>query len=123
MNRILVIDDEEVIALIVTHALTTSGFTIEMATNGIEGIKKFDEGHFDLVITDICMPGLDGNSLSKYIRHSERPFTPIIGITGTPWFAENNSFDAVLSKPFSIKTLVDTVKYLTEAPYRMTASG
>jgi len=123
MNHILVIDDEEVIALMITHALTKFGFDIAIAADGIEGLKKFEEGDFDLVITDIRMPGLDGNSLSRHIRRSNKKLTPIIGISGTPWLLMDRNFDAVLSKPFSIKTLVDTVKNLTAESYNMAATG
>lgn len=113
MGKILVIDDEEQVVLVLTMALSKYGFNVEIATNGVEGIKKFDEGCFDLVITDICMPGLGGNDVVKYVRNSEKCFTPVIGITGTPWLSEDAYFDAVITKPFSIEALVATVKSLT----------
>ncbi len=113
MGKILVIDDEEPIVLMLTMALSNCGLNVEIATNGVEGIKKFDEGCFDLVITDICMPGLDGNDVVKYVRNSEKYFTPVIGITGTPWLREDAYFDAVFNKPFSIEALVETVNSLT----------
>ncbi len=112
MGKILVIDDEEQVVLLLTMALSKCGFNVEIATNGVEGIKKFDEGHFDLVITDILMPGLGGNDVVKYVRNSEKYFTPVIGISGTPWLREDAYFDAVFNKPFSIEVLVDTVRNL-----------
>lgn len=115
MGKILVIDDEEQIVLMLAMALSKYGFDVEIATNGVEGIKKFDEECFDLVITDICMPGLGGNDVVKYVRHSEKYFTPVIGITGTPWLREDAYFDAVFTKPFSIEGLVETVSGLTAA--------
>lgn len=113
MHNILVIDDEKSIAFLTSIALSKSGFNVEKASDGLEGIKKFDEGHFDLVITDILMPGIDGNGVVQHIRNSRRQSTPVIGVSGTPWLLEDSDFDAVLSKPSSIKTLVDTVKNLT----------
>ncbi|MBW1694916.1 MAG: response regulator [Deltaproteobacteria bacterium] len=113
MHNILVIDDEKTIVSILTMALTKFGFNVETAGDGLEGIKKFDECNFDLVITDICMPALDGNGVVKHIRNSEKRYTPVIGMSGTPWLLVNGDFDAVLSKPTSIKTLVDTVKNVT----------
>jgi len=115
MGKILVIDDEEQIILMLTMALSKYGFNVEIASNGAEGIKKFDEGCFDLVITDICMPGLSGNDVVKYVRNSEKYFTPVIGISGTPWLLEDASFDAVFAKPFSIEGLVEAVNSLTAA--------
>ena len=115
MGKILVIDDEEQIALVLTMALSKYGFNVETATNGLDGVKKFDEECFDLVITDICMPGLGGNDVVKYVRNSDKYFTPVIGITGTPWLLEDEYFDAVFTKPFSIGGLIEAVSSLTAA--------
>ncbi len=113
MYNILVIDDEKSILHVLTIVLTNFGFNVETAVNGLEGIKKFDECNFDVVITDIRMPALDGNSVVRHIRNSEKRSTPVIGISGTPWLLRDSDFDAVLSKPASIKTLVDTVNNVT----------
>lgn len=115
MHNILIIEDEQSLAFLTTIALSKSGFNVEKAEDGLEGIRKFDEGHFDLVITDILMPGLDGNGVVRHIRNSKRQSTPVIGVSGTPWLLESSDFDAVLSKPSSIKTLVDTVRNLTSS--------
>ncbi len=116
MRNILVIDDEEAIVSMLTMALTIFGFNVETASDGLEGIKKFDEYNFDVVITDIHMPALDGNGVVRHIRNSVRQSTPVIAISGTPWLLANGDFDAILSKPSSIITLVDTVKSLTSSP-------
>lgn len=115
MGKILVIDDEEQIVLMLAMALSKYGFDVEIATNGVEGIKKFDEECFDLVITDICMPGLGGNDVVEYVRNSKKYFTPVIGITGTPWLCEDAYFDAVFTKPFAIGGLIEAVTSLTAA--------
>ena len=116
----MVIDDEESIAKMISIALKRCGFYVETAADGLKGIKKLDENNFDLVITDIRMPFLDGNGVVKHIRNSERRCTPVIGISGTPWHFEDHDFDAVLSKPTSIKTIVDTVKNLTRLQLKET---
>ncbi len=79
MHQILVIDDEEFILDTVREALTMNGQEVEVAANGQEGLQKFDDGSFDLVITDMQMPGLDGNNVVEHIRNSDRQFTPVIG--------------------------------------------
>ena len=114
MYNVLIIDDEKSILYVLTMALTKFGFNVETASDGLEGIKKFNACNFDVVITDIRMPALDGNGVVKHIRNSKRQYTPVIGMSGTPWFLEDGDFDAVLSKPTSIKTLVDTVKNVTQ---------
>ena len=115
MRNILVIDDEESIVIMITMALARYGFNVEIAADGIEGINKFDEGCFDLIITDIRMPGINGNGVVQHVRNSDKQFTPVVGISGTPWLLEDADFDAVLQKPFTIKTLVDTVYNLMTA--------
>jgi len=123
MHSILVIDNEESILLMITMALAKCGFNVEIAADGLEGIKKFDEGSFDLVVTDILMPRLNGNGVIQHIRNSEKKYTPVIAMSGTPWLVKNGDFDAVLPKPTSIQTLVDTVKNLTTTPLSAMASG
>ena len=113
MIKILVIDDEQLILGLVKQVLTKFGFEVETALDGKEGIQKFDTTEFDLVITDINMPGMDGNGVARHIRISEKNYTPIIGITGTPWLVEEKDFDLIIKKPFSIKLLVDSVINLT----------
>ncbi len=115
MRNILVIDDDESIVIMITMALARFGFNVEIAADGIEGIKKFEEGCFDLIITDIRMPGLSGNGVVRHVRNSAKQFTPVVGISGTPWLLEDADFDAVLQKPFTIKVLIDTVNNLTTA--------
>ena len=112
MPYILVIDDEKQILDIVKQALLRFGYDVEIALDGLEGIKKFDNNCFDLVITDIVMPGIDGNTVARHIRNSGKPNTPIIGFSGTPWLLENGEFDAVFPKPFSLKDLINTIQNL-----------
>lgn len=112
MRNILVIDDEEVLSRILSRALNQIGFNVDTAKDGTEGIVKFNNEIFDLVITDIRMPGADGIDVVRHIRDSLRKTTPVVGISGTPWLLEKGEFDVVLPKPFSLKTLTDTVRSL-----------
>ena len=114
MGRILAIDDEKAILDMLKRALVLFGFRVEVAGSGEEGIEKFKNEDFDVVVTDILMPGVDGISVLNYIRKSNRANTPVIGISGTPWLLQNESFDLILDKPFSIKSLVDSVKQFLE---------
>ena len=112
MNRILVIDDEPCILDLIREALTKVGYTIETASNGRQGVQRLKDASFDLVLTDMCMPDLDGACIVRHVRRSSRPLTPVIGISGTPWLLEGADCDAILPKPFPLKALVDTVKHL-----------
>ena len=112
MHSVLIIDDEKQILQMFRQVLPEFGFAVETAGDGKEGIQKFDRGCFDLVITDVLMPGIGGIEVAQYIRNS-RKNTPVIGISGTPWLLKDTDFDSVISKPFPITTLVDYVKNLT----------
>ena len=113
MCNILVIDDERMISDVLQQALTIHGHNVETASGGSDGLRMFEGGSFDLVITDVLMPDIDGIEVARCIRSSNKPKTPIIAMTGTPWLVKNNGFNRTISKPFSIKTLIDTVKELT----------
>jgi len=60
-------------------------------------------GDFDLVISDIQMPNMDGNEVARYIRNSDKSATPLIAITGFPGDLQKEMFDYSLIKPFSLK--------------------
>lgn len=113
MRKILLIDDEAMVLRMIEDVLLKFGYTVDIARNGQEGLRKFNETAYDLVITDILMPDIDGNSIARHIRTSERERTPIIGISGTPWKFGTQDFNCVLAKPFPIKTLVDNISALT----------
>jgi DNA-binding response OmpR family regulator len=112
MNRILVIDDEPDISDMIREALTRFGYTVETASNGRQGLQFLKDASFDLVVTDMYMPDLEGACIVRHVRSSSRPLTPVIGISGTPWLLEGAGCDAVLPKPFRLQALVDTVKHL-----------
>ena len=113
MVHILVIDDEKAMLNVVRTALSKAGFKVDIALDGQKGLQKFDNGHFGLVITDILMPGINGRDIVQHIRNSDRPYIPIIGFSGTPWLFEKNQFDAVFTKPFLLKELVNSVQHLS----------
>ena len=123
MCKILVIDDEKVIVSILQQLLEKFGHDVETAADGSEGIQKFDNDCFDMVITDICMPGVDGNSVAKHIRSSDKNHMPVIGMSGTPWVFENYSFDTILEKPFQLKALINSVEELLPIHTKAVAFG
>ncbi len=123
MCTILVIDDEKGILRVIEAALKRFGHDVEIALDGIEGIKKFDDGCYDMVITDLRMPRLDGKGVVQHIRNSRKNSVPIIGISGTPWQTQDSGFDAVLCKPFPLQDLVESVKKLTMIPTKAALSA
>lgn len=98
-----------------------------MAANGIQGVELFDAGRFDLVITDIAMPGMDGNKVARHIRKTGSDTPKIIAITGTPETVDESLFDKVIYKPFGINTLsrllTDMVDIFRFEPFYINTHG
>ncbi|MFT5697661.1 MAG: two-component system phosphate regulon sensor histidine kinase PhoR [Desulforhopalus sp.] len=79
--RILVIDDEQVIREGVQRALVTEGYQISKAEDGLAGLEMLKEQSFDIVLTDLMMPGMDGFAVLDWIRENQ-PHVQVIVITG-----------------------------------------
>lgn len=113
MKKILVIDDEQMIVNVISDILTNAGYDVVTANDGEEGLKRFEESDFDLVITDFNMPIYDGNETAKRIRDKKK--IPIVGITSTPADFDHRNLDIILEKPFSIEELTKCVNKLIQA--------
>ena len=79
-KRILIVDDDPDVHDLLTVALRDTGRYLECASDGVEGLKKFEGGRWDLVITDVIMPHMDGMELLARV-HSLRPETPVVVMT------------------------------------------
>ena len=108
-NRILVIDDEASILRTLDLRLSRMGLEVETALTREDVIKKLNQKGYDLVLTDMIMPGLSGNDVLNHIRVERKHSTPVIAMSGTPWLLEGSSFNAIISKPFSKQELSDIV--------------
>lgn len=113
MRHVLVIDDEQMVRDMLQKALSQVHFDVDTAESAYSGIEKLNRKKFDLVITDIHMPEMDGNEVARYIKNSNSATTPVVGVTGSPWMVHGDLFDDVLLKPFSIRTLIETARSLT----------
>ncbi|MBN2088842.1 sigma-54-dependent Fis family transcriptional regulator [candidate division KSB1 bacterium] len=118
IGKILVIDDEQRMCLVLKAGLEVDGHQIEMAFDGNAGIKKFSEGTFDLVITDLKMPGRDGLSLLEDVKRMN-PATEVILMTAyaTAQTAvdamKKGAYDYIL-KPFEMAELKLRVRRILE---------
>jgi CheY-like chemotaxis protein len=114
MQRILLIEDDGGIRNIIAMLLRNLGYQVEVAEDGEEGIEIFTRfGKFDLVITDIRMPRMDGNQVAKHIRNSERAETPIVAITAYEGEVQKDEFNFSLLKPFRNEDLLRILKSLS----------
>ena len=104
MLRILVIDDEQDFHRILSMVLTKLGYDVVVAEDGEKGMELFNEvPHFDLVITNIRMPGMNGNEVARQIKNSNKSDTPLVAITGFADEIQNNMFDSLLLRPFQLE--------------------
>ena len=72
MKKILIVDDSEMVRNFHVYILKTAGYEIVTAGDGAEGMEKFFAGTFDLVITDLNMPQMDGYTMIERIREEEQ---------------------------------------------------
>jgi two-component system, cell cycle sensor histidine kinase and response regulator CckA len=111
MAKALVIDDEKNILNILRSLLLKQGFKVKVARDGREGIEVFEDGHdFDLVITDIRMPRVNGNQVAKHIRGSDKPDTPIVAMSGYAKEIDKRLFDFSITKPFRLEKIIDVIE-------------
>ena len=80
-HRVLVVDDEPIVNESCRRILTDEGYEVDTVESGREGLERACSGHFDLVITDLKMPDLDGMELVRRVC-GERPTTRVVVITG-----------------------------------------
>ena len=82
MTDILVVDDSLSMRHMVSLTLTEANYNVTVAEDGVQGLERAKEGNFDLVITDVNMPNMDGITLVKEIRNlSTYKFTPLLVLT------------------------------------------
>ncbi|UCH93423.1 MAG: response regulator [Candidatus Aminicenantes bacterium] len=81
MTRILIIDDDKVTREILNETLEPEGYILASASNGKEGLKLHNENPFDLIITDIIMPEMEGLETIRELRRIS-PTVKIIAISG-----------------------------------------
>ena len=113
-TRILVAEDNEAIQDVVFRILDFMGFEVALAGNGVEALSLFLANPFDLVLTDLEMPIMDGWRLTHCIKERS-PNTPVVLMTGsdreTVWKkVERGPVDSVIFKPFRLEDLQRTVQ-------------
>jgi len=79
--RVLVVDDDPVVARSIDRVLTGKGYAVITASGGTEALEKLAQEKYDAVFTDIRMPGMDGFEVAKRIRATQ-PWLPVVIVTG-----------------------------------------
>ncbi|WP_419961292.1 response regulator transcription factor [Psychrobacillus sp. BM2] len=113
-DKVLIVEDEKNIARVLQLELEFEGYAVDIAYTGIDGLIKYREQKWDLVLLDLMLPGLNGLDVLRRIRATEDE-TPVILLT-----AKNNTEDKVtgldlgandyVTKPFEIEELLARVR-------------
>ncbi len=116
--RVLIVDDNRHIRQFLSLALTGWGAEVSQAGNGFEALGMFKPGLFELILTDLNMPGMDGWLLAQKVKQRS-PETPIVMLTGE--FPEvinsmlpESCVDAVLFKPCKLEEIEGTLLNVLE---------
>ena len=109
MAKILVVDDERDLNRIVSRTLRDRGYEVVSAENGLEALEKTETERFDLILTDIMMPKMDGFELAESIRATDKTI-PIVFMTAkddkpSKMFGYGIGVDDYIVKPFDVDVL------------------
>ena len=104
--RMLIVEDEKLLAESLQTLLERKGFTVETAFDGVSGAEYAETGIYNLLILDVMMPGMDGYAVSRQVRQ-KRCTVPIMMLTAKSDLPDrieglNAGADYYLTKPFDI---------------------
>ncbi len=115
-GRILFVEDEEDLTLIVSNTLRQEGYEVVVAADGAVGLEKFMAGGFDIIVADVMMPRLDGFSMAREIRRVDADI-PLLFLTAKSTVDDvEEGFEIgandYLKKPFELRELFVRIKAL-----------
>ncbi|CAN5608833.1 hypothetical protein BH23BAC4_BH23BAC4_09180 [soil metagenome] len=108
--RILIVDDEPMVRSVTARLLALRGHEVREAVDGLAALEEVANAPFDLVITDLSMPAMNGRELAYRLRQ-HHPRLPIILLTGDTDASDSTEYiDAVVKKPFKLDALESTIQ-------------
>ncbi len=121
-GRVLLVEDEDMVRAVAERALTRAGYEVMTCSDGEEGLAAITRGEqFDLVVSDVVMPGMDGPTMARGIRQIE-PDLPVLFMSGYAEEHLRNEIDIpnmhFLAKPFSVQEISDKVAGVMRALVR-----
>ena len=121
-KRILVIEDTEDNRQIVGDLLSSAGYELIEAVDGLEGVATAEREQPDLILMDIHLPGMNGIQALKVLRaDAATAKIPVIAVTASVMQQDRNliteaGFDAYVAKPINLKEFLDAVRAALERP-------
>jgi two-component system cell cycle sensor histidine kinase/response regulator CckA len=122
-GRVLLVEDEDTVRAVAERALVRQGYDVTTASDGEEGletlVRTYDEGgKFDLIVSDVVMPTMDGPTMAREIR-ARRPEMPLLFMSGYAEETLRREIDIpnmhFLPKPFSVQQIVSAVENVLRA--------
>ncbi len=115
--KILVLEDNESLRMTLKKRLTASGFTVECAANGMDGLDLLELGGFEAVISDIMMPGMNGLEFLSAVR-AKKTDVPVILLTALDGSGDivkglDSGADDYIVKPFEFSELLARIRLVT----------
>jgi len=123
-KKILLIEDDERLSTVLGKGLEERGYQVQVASDGEMGLNLFENGDFDLIITDLILPKLNGIELCKKIREKDS-MLPLLMLTALGTTDDKlEGFDAgaddYLVKPFDLRELLARIKTLLKRNHKST---
>lgn len=121
--RILVVEDEHLIANSIKKGLEQERYVVDVSYNGLEGLDLATEGNFDVIVLDIMLPGINGLEICKKLRNNN-VHTPILILTARTQISDrvvglDTGADDYLVKPFAFDELLARVRALSRRPKKV----
>jgi CheY-like chemotaxis protein len=112
-KRVLIVDDEAYVRELIRDTLKMRGYALELASDGAAALERLERSEFDLVLTDVVMPGIEGFELLRRVKKLH-PGVKVVILTGFSRHHDISEFllhgaDEYLSKPFQVHELLETV--------------
>jgi CheY-like chemotaxis protein len=119
-RKVLVVDDDPAVRKSIDRILSSKGYAVITAESGEEALRKLNEEKYDLVYTDIRMPGMSGLEVAEQVK-ARKPWTPVVIITGygtdaAEARAEAAGVSSFMHKPLSPEMIEDSARDALEAP-------
>lgn len=115
MASILIVEDEQANAEVATMICESAGHQVTVASNGVAALEFLEHQWYDLLLVDILMPVMDGETLIRTLREDARfALTPIIAVTAKASIYDIEQLkrmgaDAVIPKPYRARVLLDHI--------------
>ena len=109
--RVLVIDDDQALLRMIRLSMTSDGFDVATAQDGIAALEQLETAEFDVIVLDLQMPRMDGRTFfSEMTSRGHRPKVVILSAYGAEEARRELKIAAAVPKPFDPDDLIETVR-------------